>query len=686
MRFYLVLLGLLMLFLSERGLAHSAYSGLVSDPSGNRISYVTIHNLHNHTWTVSDEDGQFQLISSCEMGDTLLFSRIGYASLKIAVGQETYLKIHLSSSPLALGQVNVYGQRDKQLCRNEPLVTIQKNIAEGEVEHRQILQVIPGLSIRSSGGPAGVTTLSLDGGPVTQTKIMVSGFDISNTQNGEMDISQLPVPFIENVKYIAQDENMYGSGHSEGTVLLSPIHQGTGITASIGSNGYRAIHSSLHLNRNRWTSTLLIGQRFDEGDYSYSWRDIVNNRENNHFNQEFAAGRFSKIISERFFVQGLFLHSQQERGISGLVWNPNPLAYRNDKLTFLGMRLGWTNPKGHGYLQTLLRHSWEHYEDPFIAINSLHCVNTAQIQSSQVLHILPYLDINAMLETKYDAISSSDTHYHDRYSHSLFVSTALKIQSWIRFQPSYRFDVAPNLFSDHNYNLKVVGLPGAKWLRKLIFQHGTGFRYPTFNDLFWKPGGNPNLKPENSVYSSLSANLSVIKNTDLDVISYYKYSRNMIQWTPINSYWQPQNIQKSQRTGIKMIFRWHIEQYPIDLFWHYSYSKTEDLTPGGTYLKRLRYAPKNSGAIGLTWQPDPLSFKLQLNYTGERIAMYSWPNDIILPEALLLSFSSGYTFDFRFGSFTLVAAVDNLSDIEYETIRGFPEPGRSFRFTFTYQR
>lgn len=65
--------------------------------------------------------------------------------------------------------------------------------------------------------------------------------------------------------------------------------------------------------------------------------------------------------------------------------------------------------------------------------------------------------------------------------------------------------------------------------------------------------------------------------------------------------------------------------------------------------------------------------------------MYSWPEDIILPEVTLIFTSCAYTWKRPYGDIIIVFAVDNLTNKRYETIKGYPEPGRTFRTTVSYQ-
>jgi outer membrane cobalamin receptor len=63
--------------------------------------------------------------------------------------------------------------------------------------------------------------------------------------------------------------------------------------------------------------------------------------------------------------------------------------------------------------------------------------------------------------------------------------------------------------------------------------------------------------------------------------------------------------------------------------------------------------------------------------------MYDYPTDTLLKASELWYASLSHTWEVNTHTLTLVLAVDNLTDLAYETIRGYPEPGRSFRLSMT---
>ncbi|MFH2047971.1 MAG: TonB-dependent receptor, partial [bacterium] len=197
---------------------------------------------------------------------------------------------------------------------------------------------------------------------------------------------------------------------------------------------------------------------------------------------------------------------------------------------------------------------------------------------------------------------------------------------------------------------------------------------------------NPYLKPEYTDKLISGLDLKFDFGLSLNSLLYYKESKDLILWTPLQSYWQPKNIQQAIRKGYKTILSWQSSSIPIILNTQYNYNISEDRTPGEYYKKPLRYAPKITSSFSVSWRPQNFSFFLQLNHVSRRIATYSWPEDQFISPYTICLLNSSYTFTNRFGNIIITAAINNLSDLEYETLLGYPEPSRSFRLSINYER
>ena len=84
---------------------------------------------------------------------------------------------------------------------------------------------------------------------------------------------------------------------------------------------------------------------------------------------------------------------------------------------------------------------------------------------------------------------------------------------------------------------------------KLVLNHSTGFKAPTFNDLYYPFGGNPELKPETSETTEVLLKQS-FELGQFGISLYQTEVENLIAWAPQdNGIWAPQNINAADIQG-----------------------------------------------------------------------------------------------------------------------------------------
>jgi len=178
-------------------------NGKILSPSGNPLPSVYIHNQTQDIWTLSDDFGGFSLYRFAETGDTLILFHVGYKNHILVIPPEKLpIQIIMEKSVITLISLVKTENRIAQNTHNITLGTFTKSTKSSEKKNIRLLRKIPGLNIRSYGGPAGITTAGLDGGASRHTKIMTAGIDLTNAQNGHMDISQIPAPFVESERFL----------------------------------------------------------------------------------------------------------------------------------------------------------------------------------------------------------------------------------------------------------------------------------------------------------------------------------------------------------------------------------------------------------------------------------------------------------------------------------------------------
>lgn len=658
-------------------------SGKVVDENQNGIPVVYIHDLNKNIWQITDSDGNFYLNRSFQVSDTLEFIHIGYYSKKIILnGKNQSLIISLNPKTLQLSEITYTKNIEKSAKNNE--VKIVKNEYSSNSETKNIIRKLPGITIKSYGGSAGISSISIDGGTSTHTKILVDGFDLTNSQNSQMDISQLPAPFIKSIHFSNYDINKYGSGSIDGVVDFKPWTNSNSVTIGYGSFGHLSSNMKINLYHKKISTDFLIGYRKDEGNYSYSWKDNNYERKNNDFEQKYFSGRVSTILTKRVYAKLFLLRTEQDRGVAGQKWSPNLSARRKDNLLASAFTLGWNSRKGHGKFDLIYRNSDNDYSNPNINVNSYFKNITTEGKLNQDYNFSEKIKLVGNLSLKNEVLKMNKTNSHKRILSKNTFSILYKPTKNIELKPTANYEFSPNNFDKVSYSFGTTVFSTTKLLRSISLHYANLYRFPSFNDMYWEPGGNPELRTEETDVINCSSKFKLNNFAEISVNLFYKNSRDLIQWMPQQSYWQPENIAKTIRYGYKISFDWDYDPLNLVGNFHYDHLVSKNRVKGNYYNKSLRYAPENIASFNIQWQPKRANVNLQIDYTDEQISLYSYPEDVILEPFIIINSSFGYSLDILKRNVIAVISVENVLNKEYETIYGYPEPLRLYKLTLTY--
>lgn len=144
------------------------------------------------------------------------------------------------------------------------------------------------------------------------------------------------------------------------------------------------------------------------------------------------------------------------------------------------------------------------------------------------------------------------------------------------------------------------------------------FRAPAFNDLYWQPNGNPNLKPETSYQAEMS-HLFFYKNLKLELTPYFMHIIDDIVWTPeIGGIWTPENIAKVDAYGLEtqLSFNKNFGNHKINSSVSYTFSKSENLET----KKQMMYVPLHKIGANADYHYKIFGIFLQALYTGKTFA------------------------------------------------------------------
>ncbi len=212
-------------------------------------------------------------------------------------------------------------------------------------------------------------------------------------------------------------------------------------------------------------------------------------------------------------------------------------------------------------------------------------------------------------------------------------------------------------------------------------------KIPTMNDLFWMPGGNAELKNEYAFMYELTYEMSPKTsgplNLKYDLSIFRNTIKDMIQWHPGEySYWTTDNIKNVNSIGLESSFSLDYTYNNLTSGFNAGYSFTR-ATAGGSNNsddlsmgKQLMYIPENQANASLSLSYKIFNLSWVANLTGRRYITVD--NSKYLPGYFLNDVLAAIRLNLKGNSLVMNFNIDNMFNVNYQSIAYFPLPGRSY--------
>lgn len=215
------------------------------------------------------------------------------------------------------------------------------------------------------------------------------------------------------------------------------------------------------------------------------------------------------------------------------------------------------------------------------------------------------------------------------------------------------------------------------------------YRIPTFNDLYWSPGGNPELLPESGYSGEVGLALkseATEKRVQLsgDLTYFSRTMDNWIIWLPGPAFWSPQNMMNVWSRGLES--RGEISLRLPDVVIKFggmsnyvlSTNQVAKSVNDASVDKQLIYVPVYSGNGRASVLYKKLMATFGMTYTGYRYT--STDNREFLDPFWLANASLAY--DMPMGgnnALSITMQGFNLFSERYEVMQSRPMPLRNFQ-------
>ena len=210
---------------------------------------------------------------------------------------------------------------------------------------------------------------------------------------------------------------------------------------------------------------------------------------------------------------------------------------------------------------------------------------------------------------------------------------------------------------------------------KLTASVATGFKAPSFNDLYYPFFGNPDLKPEESE----SVNLGIARYADSWNWTFNVYQNKVDELISYDAaIFLPNNIDEARIRGAEFTVDFTLGGF--DIATQLSHTDPRNRSAGPNHDNLLARRPRNTARIDVDRAFGAFRTGVTFNAAGERY------DNLANTDRL-----GGYsTLDLRLEyaiapAWTLQAKVGNVFDRDYETVAWYNQAGRTYGLSLRYQ-
>lgn len=548
-------------------------------------------------------------------------------------------------------------------------------ISQEEIERRHetsvldLLRTVPGLEVARTGGPGAVASVFIRGASSNQTLVLIDGVRVLNTSGG-FDFSGLDVDNVERIEVLRGPQStLYGSEAIGGVVSITTRRGRPGFHADLDVRG-----GSLDTREGR----LVLDGGSERFDYSLSVADsetdgvsaaseLRGNTEEDPSSAQTLSGRFSVKLPASGRLDLVARHADTDASLDGFTFGVGPTDDLNftqkRQLSVASLQLfqpvaSRMNLRVHASASK----DESRLRDPDTDFNNADFesrVGEVSAQSDFTLTPSDTLVVGVAKERRQGETVSA------AYDESLDVDSAWIENDWSWRERLYvtagvRHDRYSQAGDETTYRVTGTYLVSS-W--KLLGSVGTGFRGPSFDELFFPFAGNPDLEPESSQGwdagfersfrgGTVTAGATWFENRFQDLIAF--------DFTTFTF----GNVRRAESRGAEASLRVRPrKEFGGELA--YTYNDTEDLDTG------LQLARRPKHRLSLTGTFEPVErFQGSASLVAVRDRIDSDGTEMDDYERLDLSF------EYKVRPWLApYLQLENVLDDEYEEVNGYTAPG-----------
>ncbi len=569
-------------------------------------------------------------------------------------------------------------QKKKEVATTVEVVSAKKLEEQQPRDLGQALENSGSLLIMRYGAPGALASTFLRGASSAQVLVLLDGRPLNHRGTGEFDTSQLPMDNVEKIEVLkGAASSMYGANALGGVVNVitrqAPESSRTQVTVEGGAM------PNLEQNTTGWLQTYRVHhqQRFAQAwdvNLGTGYQRSEGNRVNSVYTSHDVDANIGYQMNAETEWRVFGGYTKGDRGAPGGVSFASATAVQVDERPYarLQMNTGW----GEGrHLKASAYWNNDHliYRDPgsFFPSDSNSYITTI---GSEWQADLPWGS---------DQIWSAGFQvYRDELSGQLggsplvntplttvgtFVQDQIQVNDWMTATANLRYDHNSIYGGALSPQLGLLFDVTSAWRWRV--SGGWAFRSPTLNDLYYPGFGNPQLNPERGGSVDIGTEMEWGGGWGGRATGFYSRVTDLIVFSfdPVTSGFLPLNINKAYWVG-------------VELEGHGPLVNGLEWTGAYTYLVArdevsnliLPHRPTHQVSTGLSYRTGAEQFRLSARYQDLRYDNAA--NTRTVPGFLVADLHFTHTFGQEWRTWL---KVENLGDLSYELILGYPMPRRT---------
>ena len=554
--------------------------------------------------------------------------------------------------------ISVYANRQNQAI-NETLTSLtvldRQQILQSQVRDLPaLLNLVAGVSVARSGGRGQLSSVFIRGGNSGHTLVLLDGVRIGSATVGYQSLALVALEQIEKIEIIRGPKAAwYGSDALAGVIAITTRKDDRAeLNASIGSFGQAELSAGGSVQRDDLRVFASAGTAHGDGFSATTAGDPDRDGFSQHY---LKVGADLQSALGVFGWQSTINNGYYEFDTS---WGGDQADTQQDshQLNWQGQLLGTSQ-------QLRVARS----VDADVTFGDAVARSLFQTDRDEVDYQLSYdfaRDLTWIVGTNWyqESVEKDAPNYSQakRTNQSLFTGFSYQWQHWL-FDSAVRRDSITGYGAENTYQLS-TGYQFTEALTLRLSQ-GTGFKVPTFNELYWPQYGNPLLKPEQSRSRELGLDYQhgawtwQVTGFDRDLTNYIQRVGDSLE-----------NVLLATVTGVEVTMQWQGEVWQTGATYTYLDGKNEKT---GTDLTN-RPANKLAWQLNRQWQET--EFGVTAQYQSKAYSV-SYPNSAELGSFVVWGLGASHQWQ---PGLTFRAKVDNIFDKNYQTNLGYQQAGVEF--------